>query len=630
VSLTLSGTVTDAPIANAVVTATVGDETFTANADASGNYTLDIEIDAADAGEFVTLNARGVGDQEFVEFTSLAGSFQSLATQAGDDGTLSSSENFATQITNVSTAEAVFLREANGGQPITSDALLQTLSSEINAQDVLDLAAAIKLTVDDSANYPMPSGQTSILALASDSAARQQFVNDVYTQDPAAFASTQASIVNDSGLAQPIDPQQDHTFTSALLSTDPNFSFNYSGRVLHFDLLEDGTGNVQSETYDEPLTWTVEGSTIRVTYQNPIGTVSFDTENCVGGGGVRQVEAHYVTEGATIAFLSNRTVAVTTTSDITYADCPSLEPRQDVASTEARTILTMDHLQPIDAEELHGETDTIYVWDAAQQAVVADIADLGADGTGTTRLTNQTFTWSVDEESGKLIAVTFADGTEAEYGVLREIDALSSDLYWEIRTVEGKVYVGAGASIFADPEFPAAFAAEDVPGRYYQFGTGDDGAIDSRLKGFRLRFDANFTGSHEVDYVDENDQVVTVDSSTRSTDAFRWTAEDGEVIVRRTFDTALELDNCVYGNANCLLYDERRIIPLAMEGSRVYWVEVRRTNLMGIDGSTPATQLVRFYDYEPLAEAATVGVSKARFARPTLKSRALLRGPQLR
>lgn len=73
--VTLSGTVTDAPIANAIVTATVGDQTFTATADANGNYSLPIEIDETDAGEFVTLTARGVGDQSYVEFKSLAGSF---------------------------------------------------------------------------------------------------------------------------------------------------------------------------------------------------------------------------------------------------------------------------------------------------------------------------------------------------------------------------------------------------------------------------------------------------------------------------------------------------------------------------------------------------------------------------
>ncbi len=375
VAVTLTGTVTDAPIANAVVTATVGGETFTATADANGNYSLPIEVAAASAGEFVTLTARGVGDQAFVEFTSLAGSLQSLLDQAGDDETLSSSENFATQITNVSTAEAVFLVQANGGQPITTNSALQTLSAQINAQDVLDLAAAIKLVVDDPTNYSMPSGQTSILALASDPTARQLFINDVYQQDPSAFAAAQLAIAQDPDLAQPVNPAALQSFTTALMSTDAGFTFNYTGRILHYDLNPDGTGFATSDTFDQAFTWQVEGSTVRVTYTEPVETVSFDTEVC--NGNRRQVEAHYVSEGASIAFLNPRTVAITTVSDVTYADCPSLQPRV-ATDTVARTILSLDNFMTFDAQEMAGNTQTIYVYDSAQQAIVADIIRIAA------------------------------------------------------------------------------------------------------------------------------------------------------------------------------------------------------------------------------------------------------------
>ena len=50
-----------------------------------------------------------------MEFTSLAGSFQALDAAAGADDTLTSTENFSTQITNVSTAIAVLMQTANGG-----------------------------------------------------------------------------------------------------------------------------------------------------------------------------------------------------------------------------------------------------------------------------------------------------------------------------------------------------------------------------------------------------------------------------------------------------------------------------------------------------------------------------------
>lgn len=635
INLKLQGKVTDQPIANAEVTATVGDETFTATADENGDYSLDIEVEESQADAFVVLSARGVGDQSFVEFTSLAGSLQALLDAAGDDATLTNDEDFATQITNVSTALAVLLEAANGGKPITSAATLRALAKDVNAQEVLDLATAIKLAVDDPENYPLPDGQTSILALVSNTTARAEFINEVYVKDPSAFVAMQAAIVQDAGLAKPIDTSKDLSFTAALLSTAPEFSFNYSGRVVHFDLLQNGTGFSFSETYDVPLTWTVEGSTIVVTYESPIETISYDTENCVGDGGVRQVEAHYETGGATIAFLSGKTVAISETHNITYADCNSLEPRTGVVSTQARTILDMDSFNVIDVEEMIGNGQTFYVYDAAQGQVIADVAYLAADGTGTTALTSQTFTWSVDD-TGKMISVDFEDTTHAEYLSLRDIDELASDIMWEIRTPnDGPVYTGAGASVFLDPEYLVDFGLESVPGTYYQFGYGEETVADDRLKGFRLRFDSDHLGSYEVDHIDANtDEVVDSTDSVDPFQAFRWTLDGQDVVVRRTWDYVAETDNCLFGSANCELYDERRITPLVAddahgEYTRIYWIEQRRFDFDGISEATPRTVLVRYYD-KLTSELSDAASAKPGRSMPVLKTRALLRNPQAR
>lgn len=633
--VTLTGTVTDAPIANAVVTATVGGETFTVTADANGNYTLPIEIDTTAVAEFVTLTARGVGAQEYVEFTSLAGSFQVLLNAAGSDETLSSSENFATQITNVSTATAVFLKQVNNGNPITSDAALQTLSGQINAQDVLDLAAAIKLVVDDPSNYSMPSGQTSILALASDATARQLFINDVVQQNPSAFAAAQLAIATDPALAQPVNLEGLEAITTALMSTDAGFTFNYTGRILHFDLNPNGTGFAQSETFDQPFTWTLNGSTIEVTYNQPVTTESFDTEYCPNDDAVRQVRAEYVNSGAKVTFLSNRAVTITSSSNVTYTDCSQLQPRVKT-ETVARTVLSELDLQPITTEELAGNVQTLYVYDAAQQKVTADIAELNPDGTGTTRLLGLTFTWAVDEESGRLVQVSFSDGSYAEYGSFRDVDDIVTDIYWEVRTPnDGPVYAGAGASVFADPENPVELTAEDVPGRYFQFGVGDEATGDARLQGFRLRFDADFLGAQENDSINEQDEVVLDNEVSRASNRFRWSVSDDSIYVHRTFDTSAHTQACEVGAPNCIIYDERRIVPLAavpvgVNTTRIYWLEERRFDDLVVTNSTPTSRLVRFYDKPSEQAAQGFGFRKSRVAAPPTKQRVLLRGSQLR
>ncbi len=651
VSLTLTGKVTDEPIPSAEVTATIGEQTFTATAGTDGSYSLEIEIEEANAGEFVTLNARGVDDQAFVEFTSLAGSFQTLAAQAGDDGTLSASENFATQITNVSTAQAVFLQQANGGQPITSDAVLQSLASQVNAQDVLNLAAAIKLAVDDPTNNPLPEGQTSILALAADPAARQSFINALYESNRAAFNAAQVAIAQDPNLTQPLENSviesylENEGFTTALLSTDAAFTFNYTGRVQHFNLNAGGVGSESSETYEQNFTWTLDGSKIQIAYEQPVVTYSWDSTTC--GTTFAQYQGRYVTEGATITFLDSRTVAITTSSDVTYEECPDLNT-EDLVSTSARTVLSMDDFEVIDMEEKYGQAQTIYVWDSVKNEVVADVAEISEDGNGRTLLTNLTFTWEMNadggpEEVGKIVQLEFSNGSEAQYLSLRDVDDLASDLFWEISTSPtGPVLMGAAASIFADPEYAVTeITPADVVGRYYQFGIGDEIGGDSRLKGFRMRFDADGTGAQEEDFIDTDDSVVILDETVPDNEsrAFRWTIEEGvvgiEVVVRRTWDRANEQYNCVFDgvNADCVLFDERRIIPIVVNDTgRYYWLEVRRSAPSGgaVTAETPATHLARFYDHEPFEDAAAVGMAKARVSREANKPRELLRGPTLR
>jgi hypothetical protein len=638
--LTLTGAVTDEPIPNAQVTATIGTETFNATADGQGGYSLDIEIDEANQDKFITLTAKGVGDQSFVEFTSLAGSFQSLASQAGEDDTLQSTENFATQITNVSTAQAVFMQEANGGDPIVSDTVLQSVAGKVNAQDVLDLAAAIKLVVDDAANNPLPEGTTSILALAADPTARKSFVNEVYANNPAAFAAAQVAIAQDPKLVQNDTTLQQYLdnegFTTAMLSTDGLFSFNYLGRVDHFDLYADGTGFNNSDTFDQAFTWKLNGSTIEISYNQPVETVSHDTEDC--NGVVGQVESHYVTAAVKVTLLSARQVAITSTSDVTHPTCPSLDGER--TSTVARTILTMDNFQLIDVEELKGNAQTIYVWDPIQQKVVADVAELNADGTGRALITGQDFTWELNadggaDEIGKIIQAEFS-GWTAEYLSFRDIDELASDIFWEVRIGndgDGGVYMGAGASVFADPEYAVEFTEADVVGRFYQFGKGDETTGDPRLSGFRLRFDEDFTGSEENDFITENDTVGTNTGETDAKLKFRWNVEEGpvgvEIVARKTFNVDTQERNCVVGSTNCIVWDERRIIPMVADEARVYWMEVRRNAGEGVVGpSTPVTQLVRFYDHEPLAAPVVIG--KTKLAPSVNLARQLLEGAQKR
>lgn len=610
-SVTLSGRVVDSPIANAAVSVTVGDQTFATSADADGNYQVELEIEETDDG-FVSVSATGVGDQAHVELVSLLGTFDALDAQAGLDGVLSREENNATYVTNVTTAEAILMQEANGGAPITTDSDLEALGAEVNGQEVLELATAIKLVVDQ--GYALPAGVTSTLELASSAAVRDEFIADAQESDAEAFSSTQQEMATDPNLSQPVDDVPSE-LTLAKLSSESGFTFNYSGRIKAFTFANDNTGTAFDGFANTGTTWTADGSQLTVTYATPQESTSFDTVDC--NGNTQQVETTYSSGGVVLSFLSDRTVAVTTTYDVAYPGCPSIPARQQT-DTEALTILEESDYQAFTADDIANRVLTLNVYEPtlAVQPFGSDIMTFAADGTGTSDLLAKSFTWSV---AGNALTVDFGGGVVGTYRNLRTVDDVASDVIFLFETPAGP-YADAGASMEVDPAAIPTVTAQTVPARYYQFGIGEESAPGTILKGFALRFDADGGGSQESDRFDTNDDYVLDDDSQNPWLAFRWAVEEETVAVRRTYhwDGVAATPDCAVGSDSCFVWDERVIIPLVADGVRNYWIEKRRMDDFGIGDTTPFTLLARFYDREELtavaAKAASPGPARKRDA----------------
>jgi hypothetical protein len=161
-TVTLSGQVVDDPIPYATVTVTVGGVTYTTIADIDGRYSLDIATASLD--ELVTIEAVGNkvtnGETIPIDFVSLAGSFSKLLEDASG-GVISDQTNQKVNVTNVSTAEYVLLVEANGGTAPTTAEELQQAETQVDATELLQLAAVIKLIVDG--GVALPDGFTTVL-----------------------------------------------------------------------------------------------------------------------------------------------------------------------------------------------------------------------------------------------------------------------------------------------------------------------------------------------------------------------------------------------------------------------------------------------------------------------------------
>lgn len=174
--VTISGRVTDGPIANANVTITIGGQTFTVTADANGDYQLPITVADSSSTLRPRLSAQGVETQSYVTLSSRLPSPAALLAAAGDDGILVRAESNQVQVTQLSTADNLQLEAiaATLGGDI-SDENMQSLMTEYDLELTLEMAGAIKLLVDDP-DWQLPAGFNSIEEFLADAEAYNTMV----------------------------------------------------------------------------------------------------------------------------------------------------------------------------------------------------------------------------------------------------------------------------------------------------------------------------------------------------------------------------------------------------------------------------------------------------------------------
>lgn len=274
--MTVSGRVVDSPIADAVVTVTVDDQTFTATADDDGNYSLPIWY--TDGSNLLVLNAQGAAenDQEHVTLVSRMASLATLQAAAGDDNILERSEASGTNITNVTTASAVLAIAALEGEEPTSEAELATAQEAIPPATLLELAAVIKLIVDDPA-YSLPSGSSDVLTFANDLAAYEAFVDEVETANPELLDETVAAIIADPELMAVTDAEPASVYIE-VAATRPGFIARGS-RSFSFD--SNGTGRVYNDDFTEDatnyaMTWDNDASgAYKMAFAEPLRVMAY-------------------------------------------------------------------------------------------------------------------------------------------------------------------------------------------------------------------------------------------------------------------------------------------------------------------------------------------------------------------
>ena len=200
IPVTIAGIATDAPIANAEITAQAdGIETgYSAIADSQGRYEINVIFDDTQVDSLVTLTARGIDNQANAGLISVLGSVEEALNLAGADAILDASESNSVKITNLSTAEYGLAKLVNSGESFESSQSYSGALASVDYNEVLLLASLIKVAIDKSTSKPelaLPAEVEDTLELANS----MEFTASYFAQvkDTQEFSDAQLEIFSD-------------------------------------------------------------------------------------------------------------------------------------------------------------------------------------------------------------------------------------------------------------------------------------------------------------------------------------------------------------------------------------------------------------------------------------------------
>lgn len=263
----VSGTVSDGPVANAVVNVRVGNGAVSALADSQGRYVATLQSSRPD--DVVVVDAVGVGAQSKVKLRSLVGEFGTLVSRASAQATLSASQLGTLDVSHFSTALAVLATQSNGGQQPASDAQLASASGRVKAQAWLDMATVLKRVID--AGVALPATFADTLALVSDQSAYDAFLAQTVAADPAAFGATHAATMNAVPLVAPAPVAVASSQTMVYFADD--LSLGSLAYVVEFN--PNGAAIVRGDFGFVPARWLRDDSKIELTFDTPARSTAY-------------------------------------------------------------------------------------------------------------------------------------------------------------------------------------------------------------------------------------------------------------------------------------------------------------------------------------------------------------------
>lgn len=603
--LTLNGKVTDGG-ANARVTAMVGPHRYHAKAGTDGNYSIEV---VGGAGDMVTLESSS-GE---VALLSIIGELEHLVDQAGADGVLTREENNHVQLTRLSTALAYLLQLANGGAPVSDANQAEAALGAMDAEALLPMSAAIKLVADG--DYALPAEVGDTLALISDTVAFKQFLDDIRVADPAALRGAVLATLSDMDVI-PV------TGGAALAGTRSMLRGGAPGTVRvgetageRLQLREDDGGGYYMDRQPHVhagVTWDLVDGTAQVVFDIPRTIESYTSYPGLGEL-VREVASRWridITMLVDGGITGRDLVGIVSHVHRSYPDHPELA--DDAVTTYSGWLSHRDGAAevPFLASEFPAVRGLRIHRSETDLGILEGVGlhQFNAGGTGSVLDGGQEFIWSLSVEG--TLTVHYADGRTSDFRRLlqdgRKGDGLLSQLQspghtppWSTVMTDYTLSSVHDGSL----EFSVANLAKtwrtgiDISSTAFDNDLGDYG-----------RFYVVLDGPGQTGY------YATVNNEGIAFSPLSWQIIDGAMVARQYADDSGRPPACEIGVNGCYITQERRWVPVSLDGNRIY---VQEELLHGYPDETGhlgphlVGQRGNFYDIEELPAALTIRAPKA-------------------
>lgn len=460
-NVTITGIVTDEPIANAELEFVVGNESFSAKADANGRYTQELIIDESSSKKLVRVKAKGLdATNPGVEFVSQLSSVEKLLAQAGDDNVLDSTDNFGVNITNVTTAEFALL--TRNGAELTSTEELDAALLNVDADEKIQLATLIKIVVDNP-DYQLPEGVNSTLELVANEEVAEAFEEQVNEQAPELIEQTKKQIKEDDDLVT----GSKEALVGEFIINSPRY---YNNSAFHLSLAADGTGQFNANT-SANVTMTEAAGVYTLALSDKVEIYQehqdFDSNNPTETTYLKEISFQVLAENDVF-----KTIEVTQVTEVVLIDSGngSVELYPEEESTYTTNLINKPKTIALTADELTTNTWVFEAqdnrFDGTTERDEPEELRFYADGTGDVNNdSSEAFNWVLD---GTKLSVSYDE--DGEVGVID---------FWFTKALSAGYQLVALDTSFAEPsnsltglivkQADVTTTNEDLVGRWHGF-----------------------------------------------------------------------------------------------------------------------------------------------------------------